>query len=250
MGRASSSKKVARASKVAGRANTRSSNLVWPAAVAGVVILGVLLVAISRGTNSIDAGSGPSLGGEDHWHAAYGVYDCDKFLAPFGDEGEDEHGMHTHQDGLIHIHPFDTGAVGKNANLQTFADQVGMELEDDRIELPGGTVRKNGDKCGDKAANVELWSWDNPADDTPKQVKGDLAKFRPKDQSMVVLAFVPKGTEVPRPTSAVNLNDPLAAEEGRPTAAEGAGATPSTVPATTDTTPTTAPGATTATTAK
>jgi hypothetical protein len=235
MGRASSSKKVARASKVAGRSKGRSTNFVWPAAVAAVVVLGVILVVVSRGNGGTANAAGlPTFG--DHWHAAYGVYDCDKFLAPFADAKDDVLGIHTHQDGLIHIHPFEASATGKNANLATFGKQVNMELSDTRLKLPDGTVLKNGGTCGGKAAQLELWAWDEPGDATGHKITKDLAQYRPKDQSMVVIAFVADGTQIPRPPSSANLDDPLAAEEGRQTPVQaGTGST------------TTAPGAATTT---
>jgi hypothetical protein len=228
MGRASSNKKnVSRASKVAGRTSSRSSNLVWPAAVAAVVLLGILLVAVSRGGGN-DASVAPVIN-QDHWHAAYGIYDCDTFRPPLKDLGEDVHGIHTHQDGLVHIHPFDTSASGKNATLAVFATDTGMKLTDTWVTTPGFS-RKNGDKCGGKPGTVQLWTWDSPSDTTGTQIKTDLAKYRPQNQSVLTIAFVPAGTVVPQPPSAQNLQDPVAAEEGRPTPADVSGSTTSTVP--------------------
>ncbi len=86
MGKASSSKRVARASKMAGRAR-RGRNLWYPAALLVVVAVGVTLVVVSRDAdNSSDdplADQRPYYG--DHWHAAYGVYTCDQYIEAFPD---------------------------------------------------------------------------------------------------------------------------------------------------------------------
>ena len=58
MGRASSSKKVQRAARAAGRPGT-GRNWLWPAAVVALVALGVTLVWISRGTDQASAEAPP-----------------------------------------------------------------------------------------------------------------------------------------------------------------------------------------------
>ena len=82
MGKASSAKKIARAEKaVSASGPTERRQLGYPAAVALVIVLGLALVVFARATR--DAEASPTL--QDHWHAAYGVYDCvtDSFLTPF-----------------------------------------------------------------------------------------------------------------------------------------------------------------------
>ena len=59
----------------------------------------------------------PPVANQDHWHAAYGVYLCDDFAPPITDE-RDPKGIHTHGDGIIHIHPFVRSSPGKNATLE------------------------------------------------------------------------------------------------------------------------------------
>jgi hypothetical protein len=229
MGRASSSKKVARATKVAGSGSSRS--FVWPAAVAAVVILGVLLVAVSRGGHD-GANEAPVLG--DHWHAAYGIDDCGTFAPPLTDVSpEDPLGLHTHGDGLMHIHPFTTAATGKRATIGTWSKQVGLALTDTSVKT--STVnRKNGQDCNGAKGTVQLWVWDSANADA-RRIKDHLADYRPQDGSLFTIAFLAEGAEVPKPPSSVNLTDPVAAEEGRTTPAESGG--------TSTTATTTAPGA-------
>lgn len=71
---------------------------------------------------------GPSPG-SSHWHAAYVVRVCDEVLDPFED-AQASHGIHTHGDGLIHVHPA-TEIVGfERATLRVFTEVVGLRLDD------------------------------------------------------------------------------------------------------------------------
>ena len=237
MGKASSSKKVARAAKAAGRPGAKKS-YAWPAAISGVVILGVLLVILSFGGGS--DGVAPKVG--DHWHAAYGVYKCNAFLPSFPMEANDQFGIHTHGEGLMHIHPFTSRVTGTRATIGAFFKDVSADVSDTKIKSDSlGIDLKNGDKCGGKPGRVELWEWTSPADDAPKVVTKDITKYNPPNQSIWVLAFVAKGATPTMPQSAVNLQDPLAAEQNRQPAVGGSSTTvpdggSTTVPATQPTT--------------
>lgn len=212
MGKASSSKKVQRAAKAAGRPGAKK-NYGWPLTIGAVVLLGVLLIVLTVSTNDDSEPGSPTVG--EHWHAAYGIYDCDTFLPPQSDEGEDREGIHTHEDGLMHIHPFLTRVSGKGANLAAFGRQIGMEVGDDSFTVDGGLEREDGDECDGEPGEVQLVTWDSPNDEKPSIRRTNLAEYAPPDGSIWVLAFVPEGTEVPKPPSEVNLQDPTAAEEGR-----------------------------------
>lgn len=197
MGKASSKKKVARAARAAGGAKT-SRNLVWPLALGVVVVLGSVLIYLSRPQPS--EAEPPNIG--DHWHAAYGIYACDEFLAPLADAGADASGIHTHQDGLIHIHPFSTRYTGEGANLDAFAQQVGLELSDEGFRLPGGEAFQNGDDCGGEPGVVQVKVWDSVSDPDGRVLEGDFGSFAPPESSLVTIAFAPEGTDVPKPPSA------------------------------------------------
>jgi hypothetical protein len=211
MGKASSSKKVARAARAAGRPGAKKS-YVWPGAIALVVLAGVGLILLSFGGS--DTATGAPRANTDHWHAAYGIYDCDHFLGALNDAAEDTSGIHTHGEGLMHIHPFFSRYAGTNANVGAFMTDTGSKLSDTSF-TGAGTTLKNGNKCGSKTGTLELVTWSSPTDKTPTVITKDLAKYAPKDQSVWVLAFVASGTDVPLPPAAANLADPLAAEEGR-----------------------------------
>jgi hypothetical protein len=214
MGKASSSKKVARAARTAGRPGARR-NLTWPAVIGLVVVLGVVGILLSLGGgDDDDGGGGPPRPNEDHWHAAYGVRICYDWVTPFEDKAGDREGIHTHGDGLMHIHPFLTRVSGKNANIAAFARDVGLGISDTKVSGPGFETKKNGDKCGSKAGEWKLVTWDSVTA-KPKTRLQNFETWAPPDQSVWVLAFVPKGTTVPLPPSISQLQDPTAAEEGR-----------------------------------
>jgi hypothetical protein len=239
MGRASSSKKVARAARAAGRPGT-GRNWLWPAAVVVLVGLGITLVVISRDSGTNPAEASPTFG--DHWHAAYGIYTCDAFADPLADQNGDANGIHTHEDGLIHIHPTSTQATGDNAKLSVFAEETGLGLEDDRLEIPGGDTFVEGeDECDGKPGIVQVAVWDDPSDETPEIVTEDVADIKLGENQVLTIAFAPEGTDLPKPPTAVRLTDPNAAEEGRPVQPIEGVPDPSTTTAPGDTSSTTAP---------
>jgi hypothetical protein len=243
MGRASSSKKVARAARAAGKPGT-GRNWLWPAAIIALVAVGISLVWVSRGTDEASA-EAPTFG--DHWHSAYGIYTCDDFVAPLADQNGDANGIHTHEDGLIHIHPTSSQATGDNATISVFAEETGLVLEDDRLEVPGGDTFVEGeDECGGEPGIVQVAVWDDPADETPEVVTEDMADIKLGENQVLTIAFAPEGADLPTPPTAVRLSDPNAAEEGRPVQPiEGVPdpSTPSTPPAAPGDTSTSAPAA-------
>src|SRR5437867_7898846 len=113
MGKASAAKKVARAARTGGGRTARGrGSWGFPAAIALVVVLGTAGVVYSRDQHpgkalpsASSADNSPPRAGVDHWHAAYGVDICGKFLSPITNT-TDPIGIHTHGDGVIHTHPF------------------------------------------------------------------------------------------------------------------------------------------------
>ncbi len=120
MGKASSAKKVARAARAGGgRRSRQRRDVTFPATVSAVVVLGILLVLFARGSGD-DADAAPRIG--EHIHVAYGIYVCDNFIPPLTDQQGDRLGIHTHQDGVIHVHPTSSAASGENGTLDVFAE--------------------------------------------------------------------------------------------------------------------------------
>ncbi len=232
MGRASSSKKVARAASTGGGRTARGARpLAWYGAIALVVILGISGIVFSRAERRQELASGRDasapVANRDHWHAAYGVYLCDSFSAPLAEE-RDPKGIHSHGDGIIHIHPFVRSAAGRNATLGVFAEAVGLGLSDDELKVPGGKTYESGKtKCGDEPGVVQVKVND-------KVITEEVAKIKLADSDLVTIAFAPKGAELPTPPTADDLArlnpeteqvEPAGAETTTP------GETPTTAPA-------------------
>jgi hypothetical protein len=163
-------------------------------------------------------GDGPVVN-EDHWHAAVGLYVCDDFL-PDVAEFETALGIHTHGDGVIHVHPFSQDGAGENATLGLYLAQAGIEAGGATLTVDGETY----DACGDGGpVAVRIARWDDvAAGGSPDRVVDDPddLRFTATGEGYTV-ALVPEGTDIPAPPSA----DELAALDGP----DGAG-TGTTVP--------------------
>lgn len=215
MGKASSSKKVARAARAGGRTTSGPKRqLGYPIAIVAILVVGVLVVVLARGTNQEAAAVSPTIG--EHWHASYGIYVCDAFLEPLTDQVDDTTGLHTHGDGLVHIHPFNSGAAGTNATFSKWGETTGIEFSSDGFTV-GGTTYDDGYDCGGEPAVVSAYVWQ--ADDTsaaPTVIPADqIGDFHfDQDRLAITLAVVPEGTEVPPPTTVGDLDrlDPVTDE--------------------------------------
>jgi hypothetical protein len=266
MGKASSAKKVARAARAGGsRRPGQRRALGFPLLVAGIIRSGTLLVVFARSNR--EAGAAPvSQASEpenfDHWHAAYGVYDCTEFI--FNSEGTffvdaegDPLGIHTHGDGVIHIHPFTDAAGGRNARMRLFFQDIHIDASDSTWTFPDGTEWDEATKrCGDEPGQIVVAKWNDAqaaADgERPNELItedfGDI-RFR-NDREYYTFAFVPESAldEIPvRPEVIADLNNlsdvppdqNIDAPTSSTTATTAPGATTTTAPG--DTTTTTAP---------
>ena len=207
MGKASSNKKVARVARTGGGRTARGrGSLLWPGILTLTVVLGTTLIFYSRAQNQTATDNLPPQRG-DHWHAAYGFYICDKFVPPITDQN-DPIGVHTHGDGVVHVHPTSVASSGENATFARFMDAVDGKVSSSEIKVPGQKTMKNGMKCGAKEGRVEVRTW--PGDSAPgaegKLVVGNPANLRFTDRQLITVAFVPSGTTVPPPESAGGLN--------------------------------------------
>lgn len=257
MGRASSAKKVARAARAGGKGAKvgRDRSLLFPGSIAVVVVLGLALVVYARGT--IDPAEAVAPGIADHWHQAYGLYVCDEFL-PVIQNQADPNGIHTHGDGVIHVHPGaaqEVARTGNDATIEVFLNAAGASISDDRLDLPPGegydpqSYVEGEDKCGDEDGIVQVAYWFSAAntDDDPQIFTDDLADIQFNgDGAAYTIAFAPDGADIPPPETAEELPELGAIDGGEsPTAsttAPGDPAAATTVPVTDDTAaPTTEP---------
>ena len=240
MGKASSAKKVARAARAGGRSSAgRQRNLLFPGVIGAIVLCGSALVWYAADERKGDTDIPPVIG--DHWHAAYGIYVCGEWQ-PEIPEFEATTGIHTHGDGVIHIHPFSQNGAGENATLGTFLDETDVQLSDDELtigenELPDGakTWKEGDDQCDGEDAELVVAQWENAAGEgaKPALITSGLDDIRFRgDGEAYTIAFVPEGeTDIPKPPTAADLAELGAVDAGQESAS----------------TTTTAPGATTTT---
>lgn len=170
-------------------------------AVLAVIILGVGLVAVARANR--EPASPPLIG--DHWHAAYTIYDCGVEV-PIFQGSADPDGIHSHQDSLIHIHPFNSTATGDDAQLGVLLDAMRATITRDAIVTPEAGTISAADGCGDEPAVIQVARYQ--VDPTVELVSvfnddfGDIAFLQ--DREAFVIAKVPVG-ENPPPPSAQSL---------------------------------------------
>lgn len=216
MAKPSSSKKVQRAARAAASKGARERReIAFPLALAVVVVLGVALVVFARSSRTPAAA--PRVG-NDHWHSAYAIYDCDRFLPAFT-SAADPDGIHSHQDGVVHIHPWNSSAAGDQADLDVFFESMGARVTDDEISGPGIGVLEAGSDCNGEPTVIKAVRFtridpddpDAPRLDDPAtrlidiyeatdiysddfgdvRLLGDLEAF--------TFARVPEGAEIPPP---------------------------------------------------
>jgi len=235
----SSTKKAAKLAKSGQGKKVRfQGGTLFPVVVTVIIVLGLALVVYARQSRpSVDASGAPQQ--SDHWHHAYGFYLCDTWFKLEGDAeqpGTDDFtqyqrtGIHSHEDGLIHWHPFSSAAVGSNATLGVFLDTYGVELTNSKLTFPESQqaalesqlaaqdppredilVWEDGDKCtvdgSDKNAELKVVVWNNFTDtDDGTTYIADFDNIRlDQDQMVVAIAFVPDDTDVSMPPWAPDL---------------------------------------------
>jgi hypothetical protein len=152
-----------------------------------VVVLpfSVLVALAASAAVTIVSGTGPA--GEprinDHWHASYQVYICGERQPNFSLW---ESGVHTHGDGIIHIHPFQTFEEGPGSRLVKFFEYGGGELTQTEMQLPGTRLRVgNGDECPDGSAGILQVS-------VNEKRLADWMEYIPADGDRIVITFGPE----------------------------------------------------------
>ncbi len=235
----SSTKKAAKLAKSGQGKKVRfQGGTLFPMVVTIVIVLGISLVVYARQSQpSVDASGAPQV--SDHWHHAYGFYLCDTWFKLEGNaeqQGTDNYaqyartGIHSHDDGLIHWHPFSSAAVGSNARLGVFLDTYGVELTNSKLAFPESQLEalqtqlvdqeppredplvwEDGDTCtvdgAEKDAELKVVVWNNFTDtDDGTTYIADFDNIRlDRDQMVVAIAFVPDNTDVSMPPWAPDL---------------------------------------------
>jgi len=183
-----------------------------------VALITIVVFGILGGVFFIrQAGAGaPNRG--DHWHAKYDVFIC-------GVKQPDipvfSGGVHTHGDGIVHIHPSQSFEEGRGARLVKFFDYVreafgSGKLSADTLQMPGDREFKNGDLCqggefDGQPGVVQLY--------VNQQRLEDVSDYLPHDGDSIRIVFAPEGqlppgtvasptpTEVAIPTIRIEAGD-------------------------------------------
>lgn len=166
--------------------------------VAVVVLIGAGAVGIlaTQRESNVDVAPRALI---DHWHGALLIHDCGTDL-PFATTDNDPDGVHTHGDGLMHVHPFNTAASGKNATLETYFIATGATLTD-TLYTPGPSESPipldESQDCAGEPSELVLAYWEDPQAAEPSQVLTEnLAAFQiVKDDYAITVARVPVGTD-------------------------------------------------------
>ena len=221
MARSAAAKKVAKAASAggSGRSFRPRRDILFPAAMLLVVLLGVVLILVARGERAENAPAGPPRLG-DHWHSLYAIYNCDDFILDvYPNDVDDVTGIHTHGDGLIHIHPFVSTVTGQFATIGAFMREIEFELTDSSLELPDRTVLdESGDGCAspdpssddpavaEPGGELRVLRWETLQAEKALGFSDNLRDVRFLDDGQIfVFAYVHPGVEdadIPRPDDA------------------------------------------------
>jgi hypothetical protein len=151
---------------------------------------------------------GPVIG--DHYHVAYGVFVCDDFV-DVAEHFDAAHGIHTHEDHVIHIHPSSAQGTGANATLGLFLGSAArVSITDGQLTVDGVTYR-DGDSCGGAPGRAVVARWSDAADATsgPEVVDARAAGQigLAEHAEAFTIAFVPDGATIPAPPAASWVDD-------------------------------------------
>lgn len=215
-----STKRAARlAQKGSGQSVRFQGGTVFPIAVALTLILGLALIVYARQSLPAADESPPSI--NDHWHIGYGFYLCDGWVQLDGDLEEVtasgalantnflRTGIHSHDDGVMHWHPYTSRAVGRNAVLDVFLETYEVELTDDSLTFPGpGAVTVNDSfagqgpseileeyiegetQCNGEDAELSVRVWENFTDtDSGNRFVANMGNIRVDNDAMVMAIY-------------------------------------------------------------
>lgn len=224
MGKASSAKKVARAARAGGRVSAgQPRSLLFPGVLALVVVLGLSLVVYARDNRrSDDLGGVPQLG--DHIHQALAVNVCGEFL-PDIPEFESPVGIHTHGEGVLHIHPFSQLGVGANATLGRYLTDgregggLDLSISSSKLTYLGETYEEGKTKCegvDEPRLRMAYWSNVQDAESKPDVTTGGFKDLRlTTDGAGITIFYGDPKADIPKPPNADQLAELGAADGGQ-----------------------------------
>jgi len=126
-----------------------------PVATISVVVMAILVgLFVVRG-----ATASPRVG--EHWHAPYAIFIGDELQTRI-QEVVTQQGVHTHGDGVMHIHPHIPVAEGSGAALEHFFGDQGGKLSNSEMRIPGRQeTYKNGDEINGQRAELRILKGDS-----------------------------------------------------------------------------------------
>ena len=169
----------------------------FPLVVGVVIILGIGLVFLAR--ENREPPSPPRVG--DHWHAAYTIYDCGVEV-PFFQGVADPDGIHSHQDSLIHIHPFNSTATGADATLGVLLEAMEATVTREAITTPEAGVLASADGCDGEPSVIKVARYQVDPTVVLQAVYDDDFDSIPflQDREAFSVARVPVGEDPPAPS--------------------------------------------------
>jgi hypothetical protein len=224
----SSTKKAARLTQRGkGKTVRFQGGTLFPFIVALVVVLGLGTVVYARQTQPAADASPPTI--NQHWHAAYGFYICGEWYRLQGDQEVRnaqgqltstnylQTGVHSHDDGVIHWHPFTSRAVGRRAVVGVFLDVYEVEFTNDRLRFPDSQVVgpwgagpefiPGETQCDGQDAELSMVVWGS-FEDTGSGIRyiANFENVRIQNDGMVfAFVFAPRNEPVPMPPWAPDL---------------------------------------------
>ena len=223
---AKSSSSTNKAAKLAQQGSTRavrfSGGTVFPLAIAITLVLGLALIVYARQSRPAADSTPPTI--DDHWHATYGFFLCDEWFELGGALEETNtqgnlvntrylaSGVHSHDDGLIHWHPFSSVSVGKRAQLGVFLRSYGVEMSNDTLRFPDDNIPPSGiqefiegeTKCGTEDAELSIKVW-NTFTNTESDATyiANFTEIQLRQDGMVFgIYFTPRDADRPKPPKA------------------------------------------------
>ena len=143
------------------------------------VVFGILAFLL---VGPLSSAAAPRIG-QDHWHATYQTFICGQRQSnfPFWQAG-----VHTHDDGVIHIHPNLPQEQGAGARLAKWFEYGGGKLTQTELKKPGSREEfKNGDLCEDgREGFVQVF--------VNGEKQDDWRRYIPQDGDRVRIEFGPE----------------------------------------------------------
>ena len=151
----------------------------------GLIIGSIVVVAIGAVSAMLilftgsEAQIGPNVG--DHFHAKYAVRVCGEKITDFPYSSG---GIHTHGDGVIHIHPTHVREAGSNATIARFMAGTGSKITENFLILPTGEKYETGQPCPDGKIGQLLLRADGVAQN---QIAGYVLSESETEQTIEIL---------------------------------------------------------------